>query len=105
MTSCVVYPVETGDCAGFHWRWRSAHAHSEHDFTFFYDCVKDASEHGYRVNMRATIAASRNPEKRTAGSDPHIPPKKISSGEERSLQRAARVERKVVGDPQKHRVR
>lgn len=91
MTSCVVYPVETGDCSGFHWRWRSDHVRSEHEFTLFYDCVEDASRHGYQVNMRATIAASRNPEKPTIGSDPHIPLETIPHRHKISFQRSTSV--------------
>jgi hypothetical protein len=57
MSKAVVFSVPASQANGYVWRWRSADSNvdSERAFSLYYDCVTDARERGYEVELARAI--------------------------------------------------
>jgi hypothetical protein len=58
MKTAVVFAVDAGTDQGFVWKWRAADnkEQSAATFTYFYECVNDARQAGYTVELSGTSA-------------------------------------------------
>jgi len=56
----VVFSVPAAHENGYIWRWRSVDSavESAQPFSFYHDCLKDAREHGYQVELAHASGAS-----------------------------------------------
>ena len=53
MKTAEIYPVPAGESPGYAWKWRATgqKVTAENTFRFYFDCVTDAREHGYTVEL------------------------------------------------------
>ena len=53
MKTATIYAVGQGGDAGYAWKWRcdKKNASSAKTFAYYYDCLSDAREHGYAVEL------------------------------------------------------
>jgi len=53
MKTATVSAIPAGEASDFAWTWRSSSGDivSAAAFAFYYDCVLDAKEHGYEVEL------------------------------------------------------
>jgi hypothetical protein len=53
MNNVQVYSIEVAQAPGYAWKWRSAGGaiESAQRFVYYYDCVSDAREQGYTVDL------------------------------------------------------
>jgi len=54
MKKAEIYAAAAGHSPGYAWKWRCMidKTHSRHAFLFYYDCVADAKEKGYEVELK-----------------------------------------------------
>jgi hypothetical protein len=60
MKTAEISAVPSGDVTGYAWRWTCSadKTSSATAFTFYYDCVSDAREHGYTVELTRAHGAT-----------------------------------------------
>ena len=53
MKTATIYAVAQGGEPAYAWKWRCDEQgkHSAKTFTYYYDCLTDAREHGYAVEL------------------------------------------------------
>ena len=53
MKTAEIYAVAAGDAAGYVWQWRcrDSKTNSTRSFPLYFDCVVDARENGYEVEL------------------------------------------------------
>ena len=53
MKTAEIVAVAAADAAGYVWQWRclESNATSERSFPLYFDCVVDARQHGYEVEL------------------------------------------------------
>jgi hypothetical protein len=56
--SAQLIAVQSSDPAGFRWKWRSPDDgnQSKTTFVYFFDCLQDARNAGYAVEMKPSLA-------------------------------------------------
>jgi hypothetical protein len=53
MKTAELFPIPAKDLPGFEWKWRSVQsgAESADSFTYYHDCLSDARDKGYTVEL------------------------------------------------------
>jgi hypothetical protein len=57
MSLCQLFPVPSANKQEFKWEWRAKDnsRRSSHSFERFHDCMEDARQHGFEVELQQAV--------------------------------------------------